>query len=142
MIDERIDSGMETAMMMVLRQLPRNSRIIRPVSTAAITASRTTPVMDARTKMDWSPIGLICSSGGTVDAIRGSSARTPLTTRQRRGVAGLQNGEQNAAVAVLPHDVGLRDAAVAHRGDVVHIDRRAVYLAQRQIADSRERNRR
>ena len=43
MIDVRIDSGMETAMMMVLRQLPRKTRIISAVRQAAITASRTTP---------------------------------------------------------------------------------------------------
>ena len=43
MIDVRIDSGIETAMISVLRQLPRNSRIISAVRQAAISASRTTP---------------------------------------------------------------------------------------------------
>ena len=51
-IEARIDSGIEMAMISVLRQLPRNSRIMSPVSAAAITASRTTPVMAARTKTD------------------------------------------------------------------------------------------
>ncbi len=45
-----------------------------------MTASRTTPVMEARTKTDWSPIGFITSSGGTVSAMRGKIARIPLTT--------------------------------------------------------------
>ena len=36
----------------VLRQLPRNSRIISPVSSAAATASLTTPEIAARTKID------------------------------------------------------------------------------------------
>ena len=54
MIDARIESGIETAMITVLRQLPRKSRIISAVSTAAITASRTTPSIDARTNSDWS----------------------------------------------------------------------------------------
>ena len=47
MIEVRIDSGMEIAMISVLRQLPRNSRIMSAVSAAAITASRTTPEMAA-----------------------------------------------------------------------------------------------
>ena len=52
MIEARIDSGMEMAMISVLRQLPRNSRIMRAVSRAAMTASRTTPEMAPRTKID------------------------------------------------------------------------------------------
>ena len=52
MIEVRIDSGIDTAMISVLLQLPRNSRIMSAVSAAAITASRTTPSMAARTKID------------------------------------------------------------------------------------------
>jgi len=52
MTDVRIESGMDTAMMIVLRQLPRKSRIIAAVRQAAITASRITPLTAARTKMD------------------------------------------------------------------------------------------
>ena len=48
----RMESGIEMQTMMVLRQLPRNSRIIRPVRQAAMTASRTTPLMAARTNSD------------------------------------------------------------------------------------------
>ena len=43
-IEPRTDSGIEIAMITVERQLPRNSRIIRLVSAAAITPSRTTPL--------------------------------------------------------------------------------------------------
>ena len=57
MIDVRIDSGIETAIITVLRQLPRKIRIIKPVRQAAMTASRITPLMAARTKMDWSARG-------------------------------------------------------------------------------------
>ena len=52
MIEVRIESGMETAMISVLRQLPRNTRIMMPVRQAAMIASRTTPLIAARTKMD------------------------------------------------------------------------------------------
>ena len=52
MIEARIESGMEIAMMRVLRQVPRNRRIMSAVRLAAITASRTTPEIAARTKID------------------------------------------------------------------------------------------
>lgn len=46
MMEHRIDSGMETATIIVLRQLPRNSRIIMAVTQAAMMASLTTPSSD------------------------------------------------------------------------------------------------
>ena len=49
-----MESGIETEMMTVLRQLPSSTRISSAVSAAAMTASRTTPSMDARTNSDWS----------------------------------------------------------------------------------------
>ena len=52
MIEVRIESGIETAMITVLRQLPRNTRIISAVSAAAMTASRSTPWIAARTNTD------------------------------------------------------------------------------------------
>ena len=45
----RMDKGMETAMIKVLFQLPRKSKIMMAVRQAAISASRNTPWMDART---------------------------------------------------------------------------------------------
>ena len=52
MIEVRIDSGIETAIIKVLRQLARKIRIIKPVRQAAITASRMTPLTAERTKID------------------------------------------------------------------------------------------
>ncbi len=43
---------MEIQTINVLRQLPRNSRIMRPVSVAAIAPSRSTPLIAARTNRD------------------------------------------------------------------------------------------
>jgi hypothetical protein len=48
----RIDSGIEMAMMIVLRQLPRKIRIIDAVSAVAISASRMTPTTADLTKID------------------------------------------------------------------------------------------
>ena len=45
-------SGMETLTISVLRQLPRNTRIIMAVRNAAVTASCTTSWMEARTSTD------------------------------------------------------------------------------------------
>ena len=54
-IEPRMASGIEVAMMIVERQLPRNSRIIRLVRTAATTASKATPDTAPSTNSDWSP---------------------------------------------------------------------------------------
>jgi len=51
-MDVRIDKGIETAMISVLRQLPRNSRIMIAVRQAAMIASRTTPDTAERTNSD------------------------------------------------------------------------------------------
>ena len=51
-IEPSIDSGIEIAMITVERQLPRNSRIIRLVSSAAITPSSATPLIAPRTNTD------------------------------------------------------------------------------------------
>ena len=63
-MEVRIERGIETAMISVLRQLPKKIRIISPVRQAAMTASRTTPLMEARTNNDWSAIGRARNSGG------------------------------------------------------------------------------
>ena len=56
-MDDNTASGIEIAMMTVERQLPRNSRIIRLVSAAAIVPSRITPEIAALTNSDWSESG-------------------------------------------------------------------------------------
>ena len=72
MIEARIDSGIEMAMISVERHEPRNSRIINPVSAAAITPSRITPETAARTNSDWSEIASTCRFLGMAARIRGS----------------------------------------------------------------------
>ena len=78
--DARIESGMEMQTIRVLRQLPRNIRIMRPVRNAALTASRTTPLMAARTNTDWSNNSRTCSSGVSPASILGRVFLTLSTT--------------------------------------------------------------
>ena len=52
MIEQKIDKGIEVATTSVERQFPRKRRIISAVRQAAITPSRKTPLMAARTKID------------------------------------------------------------------------------------------
>jgi hypothetical protein len=52
MMDVRIAKGIEVAMIKVLRQLPRNVRIMKAVRHAAISVSLTTPLIAPRTKID------------------------------------------------------------------------------------------
>ena len=52
MIEVRIARGIEVAMITVLRQLPRNVRIMKAVRHAAISVSLTTPLIALRTKID------------------------------------------------------------------------------------------
>ncbi len=51
-IAPKTDKGIDVATIRVERQLPRNNRIMRLVSAAAITPSRITPWMEARTNRD------------------------------------------------------------------------------------------
>ena len=55
---------MEVAIISVLFQFPRNSRIMIAVKHAAISASRSTPCIDARTYTDWSKNIVRWSPGG------------------------------------------------------------------------------
>ncbi len=132
MIDVRIESGIETAMISVLRQLPRNSRIIRPVRHAAITASRITP----------------CNGSAHEDGLirqrldlqfrrqRGRHHRQQFANaihhRERGSVSGLHDREQHGAAAILADDIGLRRKAIAHVADIADIDRRAVHHLDRE----------
>ena len=52
MIEDRIESGIEMAMIRVLRQLPRKRRIMAAVRQAAMRASRITEKTAPRTKTD------------------------------------------------------------------------------------------
>ena len=77
MSENRIASGISMRMMTVERQLPRNSRIIKPTSAAASTASRTTPKTAALTKIDWSPTACRLRLDGRLSSTRGSSDLMP-----------------------------------------------------------------
>jgi hypothetical protein len=79
MIEDRIDKGIDTAIMQVLRQLPRNTRMSAAVRQAAINASRTTPLMAARTKPDWSNSGVIFRFFGRICSTIGNCASSELT---------------------------------------------------------------
>ena len=74
------DSGIETATIRVLRQLPRNSRIIAAVRQAAISPSTSSPSMAASTKLDWSTRIFTSSPSGADARMVGSSARTRSAT--------------------------------------------------------------
>ncbi len=64
-------------MISVERQLPRNSKIIMPVKTAAMMASRTTAMTDAWTKPDWSLTAFNSTPAGNVSLMPGSNFLTP-----------------------------------------------------------------
>lgn len=78
-------------MIRVLRQLPRNSRIISPVSAAAIAASFTTPSTEARTNTDWWNSGVNFGSLalGRRGRIRGTASFTRLTMSSVEALPGL-----------------------------------------------------
>jgi hypothetical protein len=76
MIELSTDSGIDTAMISVLRQLPRNTRIISAVRQAATTASRNTPWIDARTNSDWSASGFTSRFGGSPGSTLATAAFT------------------------------------------------------------------
>ena len=129
-------------MMMVERQLPRNSRIMTLVSSAAMMPSRATPVMAPRTNSDWSPMKPILSASGSEDLYSCNLLLDAGDDIERRDRAGLQHHHQHRAVAVDMHDVGLRRVAVADGGDVAHIDHGAVDGLDREIAELLDLDRR
>jgi hypothetical protein len=141
MIEPRIDSGIETAMMTVERQLPRNSRIMTLVSAAAIAPSSATPLIAARTNTDWSLIGTTFSASGR-PAFSVQLGAHAVDDRQRRGRAVLQHRHQHRAAAVDVHDIGLRRIAVVDVGDVAQIDGRAIHDLHRQPRQVLDRGRR
>ncbi len=79
-MEQSTESGMDRAMMNVLRHEPRNNRIIKAVNAAAMAPSRKTPLTAARTNRDWSANSLTCKSGETVAITPGRAALTLRTT--------------------------------------------------------------
>src|SRR2546425_7460837 len=133
MTEVRIESGMDTAMMSVLRQLPRKSRIIKAVRQAAMSASRITPLTAARTKMDWSASGWTLSSGGRVGITQGQQRTDAGHDVERGGGAALQNGDERPTAAIPADDVRLGREPIAHMGDVAKIDRRVADHLDREV---------
>ena len=82
----RIESGIETSTTMVERQEPRKSRIVRPVSPAAITASWITPSIAAETKTDWSNNSRRTMPSGAAARMSGRAFLTLLTTSRVEAV--------------------------------------------------------
>src|ERR1700675_2774953 len=78
-IEVRIERGIETAMIKVLRQLPRKRKIIIAVKHPAITASLTTPSIAAVTKMDWWASVGIFNHAGKEGPRRWTRSFSPLT---------------------------------------------------------------
>ena len=65
--EQRMESGIEVATINVERQLPRNSRTVRPVRIAAVIISCTTSSPESRTKPDASLSGVIFTPAGSVE---------------------------------------------------------------------------
>ena len=80
MMEVRIDSGIEVMTISVLRQEPRNSRIMSAVRQPAIAPSWTNPVTAARTKTLWSNRKSTFRLDGRPARIVGISWRTWSTT--------------------------------------------------------------
>jgi hypothetical protein len=66
-IEASSDSGIVSAMIAVLRQLPRKSSTRSAVSAAAMSASMMTPVTDAFTNTDWSNSSATLTSDGRIE---------------------------------------------------------------------------
>ena len=102
----------------------------------AITASRTTPLTEARTKKDWSKRISTFRPGGRVALDFGQHCANAVHDVQRGGVAAFQDGQQAGALAVHVDDVGLHGEAVMHLRHVAHIGHRAVDLLDGQVVQA------
>ncbi len=85
-----IEQGMEVTTTRVLRQLPRNTRIMSDTSSAAMMASDATFWIAARTKTDWSKSRLTSKPSGAAARISGSMARADSTTVRLEASAALR----------------------------------------------------
>ena len=132
-------SGIETVMIRVERQLPRKTRIINPVSVAAINPSRTTAATD-----DLTNCGLVPDEGQVDPGREGRFNRRQarldaVDDVERGGGADLEDRHQNALAPVELNDIGLRRRAVVDVGDVAHEHDRPVDHLDRQIVEVRDR---
>ena len=96
--------GIDIAMMIVLRQEPRNNSIISAVKAAAMTPSLTTPLTAARTNRIDRRTAL------PARRLSPSSKHSPSLLRsggdaESGSAAVLEDAQQGAANAILPNDV-------------------------------------
>ena len=138
MIEVRIESGIETAMISVLRQLPRKIRIISPVRHAAIIAFAD-HAADRRAHED----RLI---GKRLDLQfrrqRRCNARQSLASRPPRHSSVeaspfFRTGHQRAALPIQPDNIGLRRESVGNRGHVADVNGRVVHHLDRHVVQFR-----
>jgi hypothetical protein len=119
--DVRMASGIEMAMITALRQLPRKIRIIRPVSAAAMTASRTTidrTLNEDRLIREWLNLKLGWKGLHNV----WEELADTLDDIDRRGVPSLQYSHQHPTISVLADDVCLGAKPVADSRNITKID--------------------
>ena len=134
-----MESGIETAMMSVLRQLPRKTRIMNPVKAGG--DQRLTDHADDRRfyedRLVRKRSNFQCrrQTGGN----RGQQGFDAGDDIERRGVAGLQNNHQRRALAIHADNVGLRRKSIADMGYVVNIDRGGAGLFDGDIVQVRDR---
>ena len=111
MSDDRIASGIEIITTSVERQEPRKTRIISAVRPAAIAPSRSTPLTELVTNTDWSNSSLMLSPCGAAARIVCKALLHAVDDGQGRGIAVLDDAEQDRAAAVLAHDVLLHQSS-------------------------------
>ena len=129
--DVRIDSGIEMQTITVLRQLPRNSRIIRPVRHRRDHAFAHHAV-DGGAHEERLVEKLLHLEGGRQSGEDlGQRGLHVVDDCQGGCLAVAQDGEEGAAAAVGAHDAGLHGIAVADLRHVLEVDRGAVDHAQR-----------
>ena len=121
-MEARIDSGIEVMTISVLRQEPRNSRIMSAVRQPAIAPSWTTPVTAARTKTLWSNKKSTLRLDGRPARIVGISLRTCVHDRKGRGAAVAQDRQQGRVAPISPHQICLGLEAVVDEGDIADIN--------------------
>ena len=135
MIEDRIDNGIDTAMMQVLRQLPRNTQDQRGREAGG-------DHRFAHHAADGGPNeARLVEQRRDLQVLR-QDLRDDRQLRQQgaddvqsRRTAVLDDGDQHAAFAVLAHDIGLRREAVAHMRHFGEIGGRAVAGQHRNIVE-------
>src|SRR2546422_4048097 len=138
MTDTRSDSGIDRMTINVLRQLPRNRRIMRPVRPAAIAPSVTTPRTAARTKSDWSKSSFSSKPAGAAARMSGRASLTRLTISSVEAPPDFQDRQEHGPPPVLPHDIGLHIEPITHMPDIADVDRRPVDLFDRYLVECRD----